>query len=206
MVRFQCNLPILGLSLVSLSLSLASFWPQLTSLDGPRLHYDFNIYAMLELYIMYISTCYTRSSSITLALKPEWHVSSAKHSYVWLPDRQTPDKVIPLRRYASQATQKIVNIQWDLFITKHCALVVPTTDKRIIQTSSEEKRPWSSSPLIVSLDFFSPWSWARFQTGGALPYLVDVFVFLIYCFLSPLVCVIIFMASPLWLIVGPRTL
>ena len=45
------------------------------------------------------------------------HVSPAKHSYVWLPrkvwlpDRQThrqmPDKVIPMCRYASQATQKV---------------------------------------------------------------------------------------------------
>ena len=49
------------------------------------------------------------------------HVSLAKHSYTWLPrkcdyrtdrhtdgwmDRQTPDKVIPMCRYASQATQK----------------------------------------------------------------------------------------------------
>ena len=52
------------------------------------------------------------------------HLSPAKHSYAWLPrkrdyhksvttrqtdrqtDRQTPDKVIPMCRYASQATQK----------------------------------------------------------------------------------------------------
>ena len=45
------------------------------------------------------------------------HVSPAKHSYAWLPrkrdywtdtrtDRQTPDKVIPMCCYASQATQK----------------------------------------------------------------------------------------------------
>ena len=49
------------------------------------------------------------------------HVSPAKHSYAWLPrkcdyrtdrqtdrdtDRQTPYKVIPMCRYASQATQK----------------------------------------------------------------------------------------------------
>ena len=51
------------------------------------------------------------------------HVSPAKHSYAWLPlenvtterthrqtdgrtDRQTPDKVIPMYRYASQATLK----------------------------------------------------------------------------------------------------
>ena len=45
------------------------------------------------------------------------HVLPAKHNYAWLPrkcdyqtdgrvDRQTPDKVIPMRCYASQATQK----------------------------------------------------------------------------------------------------
>ena len=48
------------------------------------------------------------------------HVLPAKHSYAWLPrkcdyrtdtdrrtDRQTPDKVIPMCRYDSQATQKM---------------------------------------------------------------------------------------------------
>ena len=30
-----------------------------------------------------------------------------------------------------------------------------------------ETRPRSSSPLIVSRDSFSPWTWARFHTGGA---------------------------------------
>ena len=53
------------------------------------------------------------------------HVSPAKHSNAWLPrkcdyrtdarthgqtDRQTPDKVIPMCRYASQATQKWLKI------------------------------------------------------------------------------------------------
>ena len=44
------------------------------------------------------------------------HVSPAKHSYAWLPrkcdyltNRQTPNKVIPMCRYASQATQKCKN-------------------------------------------------------------------------------------------------
>ena len=37
----------------------------------------------------------------------------------------------------------------------------------LVQTSSEETRPRSSSPLIVSRDSFSPGTWARFQTGGA---------------------------------------
>ena len=38
-----------------------------------------------------------------------------------------------------------------------------------VQTSSEETRPRSSSPLIVSRDSFRPWTRARFQTGGAWP-------------------------------------
>ena len=44
------------------------------------------------------------------------HVSPAKHNYARLPrkcdyrtDTQTPDKVIPMCRYASQATQKVSN-------------------------------------------------------------------------------------------------
>ena len=60
------------------------------------------------------------------------HLSPSKHSYAWLPrkcdyrtdrhthtdertDRQTPDKVIPMCRYASQATQKqymAIAIRW----------------------------------------------------------------------------------------------
>ena len=79
------------------------------------------------------------------------HVSPAKHSYAWLPrkcdyrtdththtDRQTPDKVIPMCRYASQATQKtailpenfvkfhsgkILTASWQFLLT-HLALVV----------------------------------------------------------------------------------
>ena len=46
------------------------------------------------------------------------HLSPVKHSYVWLPrkcdyrsdtqtGRETPDKVIPMCRYASQSTQKV---------------------------------------------------------------------------------------------------
>ena len=30
----------------------------------------------------------------------------------------------------------------------------------LVLTSSEETRPWSSSPLIVSRDSFRPWTWA----------------------------------------------
>ena len=65
----------------------------------------------------------TRKSEISniVAVFRGMHVSPAKHSYAWLPrkcdyrtdartdgrtDRQTPDKVIPMCRYASQATQK----------------------------------------------------------------------------------------------------
>ena len=57
-----------------------------------------------------------------VAAFPGMHVSPAKHSYAWLPrkcnyrtdthtHRQKPDKVIPMWRYASQATQK-----WDRHI------------------------------------------------------------------------------------------
>ena len=42
----------------------------------------------------------------------------------------------------------------------------------LVQTSSDETRPWSSSPLIVSRDSFSPWTWVRLQSiaysGGRL--------------------------------------
>ena len=64
-------------------------------------------------------------------------------------------------------------------------------------------RPWSSSPLIVSRDSFSPLTWARFQTGGAQPTLADVFIYFWYTVSITLhVCVIIFRASPLYLAVG----
>ena len=56
---------------------------------------------------------------------------------------------------------------------------------RHVQTSSEETRPRSSSPLIFSRDSFSTWTKDRFQTGGAQPTLADIFIymfFLISCF------------------------
>ena len=57
------------------------------------------------------------------------NVSPAKHSYAWLlrkrdyrtdtrTDRQTPDKVIPMCRYASQAKPDFFFIQSILFISK----------------------------------------------------------------------------------------
>ena len=65
------------------------------------------------------------------------HVSPAKHSYVWLPrkcdyrkdrhmdgriDRQMPDKVIPMCRYASQATLKLSYFQFGpVFVMKEKA-------------------------------------------------------------------------------------
>ena len=65
------------------------------------------------------------------------HVSPAKHSYAWLSrkcdyrtdrhthtHRQTPDKVIPMCRYASQATQQVISIY------VHCDLDLwPPTSK-----------------------------------------------------------------------------
>ena len=47
-----------------------------------------------------------------------------------------------------------------------------------VQTFSEETRPWSSSPLIVIRDSFSPWTWALFQTDSA----GCIYIFLIYSF------------------------
>ena len=38
----------------------------------------------------------------------------------------------------------------------------------------------SSSPLIVSPDSFSPWTWAHFQTSRALSTLADVFIYFWY--------------------------
>ena len=77
----------------------------------------------------------TRTDGRTDTCRTKWslwggmHVSPAKHSYVCLPrkcdyrtdthmDRHMPDKVIPMWRYASQATQKqldyyqIFSIPW----------------------------------------------------------------------------------------------
>ena len=46
--------------------------------------------------------------------------------------------------------------------------------------------------LIVSLDSFRSWTWARFQTGGAYPTPADVFIYFLYTvFITLHVCVII---------------
>ena len=55
------------------------------------------------------------------------------------------------------------------------------TNSVLVQTSSEETGPRSSSPLIVSRDSFSPWTWAsrraeHSHSSGCL------YIFLIYCF------------------------
>ena len=43
-----------------------------------------------------------------VAAFPGMHVSPGKHSFGSVTDGQTTDKVIPMCRYASQATQKLV--------------------------------------------------------------------------------------------------
>ena len=43
-----------------------------------------------------------------VAAFPGMHVSPGKHGYRSVTDRQTADKVIPMCRYASQATQKLL--------------------------------------------------------------------------------------------------
>ena len=77
----------------------------------------------------------------------------------------------------------------------------------LVKTSSVETMPRSPSSLIVSRDSFSPWTWACFQTGGALSTLADVVMYF-WCavFITLHVCVIIFKASPLQLAVGHRPL
>ena len=54
----------------------------------------------------------------------------------------------------------------------------------LVQTTSEETMPRSSSPLNVDRDSFRPWTWAGFQTGGAWPTLADVIIYFWYTVLS----------------------
>ena len=44
----------------------------------------------------------------------------------------------------------------------------------LVQASSEATGSWSSSPMIVSRDVFSPWTWARFQISRTQTTLADV--------------------------------
>ena len=80
------------------------------------------IYIVLQgitcLILYFVPKLGKRIENIVAAFRGK-HVSPAKHRYAWLPkkcdyrdyqkvwqpDRQTPDKVIPMCRYASQATQ-----------------------------------------------------------------------------------------------------
>ena len=53
----------------------------------------------------------------------------------------------------------------------------------LVQTSSEEAIPWSSSRLIVSRDSFSLWTWARVQTARSIAYSNGCrYIFLLQCF------------------------
>ena len=59
----------------------------------------------------------------------------------------------------------------------------------LVQTSSEETRPRSSSTLIISRYSFSPWTWAHFQTGGSYSllwwmslYVFDILFYHLTCF------------------------
>ena len=88
----------------------------------------------------YVPLCVAGDTKMVAAFQG-MHVSPAKHSYAWLPrkcdykesvttgqtdrhtdrqthrqtDQQTPDKVIPMFRFTSQATQKLANFcLWDL--------------------------------------------------------------------------------------------
>ena len=68
------------------------------------------------------------------------HVSPAKHSYAWLPRkcdyrtvRQTPDKVIPMCRYASQATQRCIVLIYrsDFFKVECEGLIEPLKQAKL---------------------------------------------------------------------------
>ena len=77
---------------------------------------------------------------------------------------------------------------------------------RLVQTSSKEDMPWSSSPLIVSRDSFSLLTWASFQTTeNSLLWRMSLYIFDNYAvFITLHVCVIILMASLslfIWLLV-----
>ena len=80
---------------------------------------------LLNLFWHLVNTFFLRQCNLNLTkiVAAFWgmHVSSVKHSYAWLPrkcDRQTPDKMIPMCCYASQATQKLFH-----FIPKYCKTV-----------------------------------------------------------------------------------
>ena len=67
---------------------------------------------------------------------------------------------------------------------------------------------WSPSPLIVSRDSFTLWTWARVQTArskayyNGCPYLFSIYVLLYYYMIVYYIC----MTSPLWLAVGPQSI
>ena len=82
------------------------------------------------------------------------HVSPANHRYAWLPrkcdyqesvttgqtDRQTPEKVIPMCRYASQATQKarchVKNVYFLLYDFFSAILVLKRRQSNLLTTKS----------------------------------------------------------------------
>ena len=57
----------------------------------------------------------------------------------------------------------------------------------LVQTSWEETMPFSSSPLILRRDSFSPWTWARFQRAEhSLLWRMSSYIFDIqWCFVYP---------------------
>ena len=77
----------------------------------------------------------------------------------------------------------------------------------LVQTSSEETRPWSSSLLIVSRDSFSPWTSARVQIAWSIAYSSGChYIFLYNVFITIDVCVLHFMTFPLGVAVSTRSL
>ena len=78
----------------------------------------------------------------------------------------------------------------------------------LVKTSSEETRTWSSSPLIVSRDFFSLWTWARVQNARITAYFryFLIYYIILYSYTCTCLCTILFRTTPLWLAVSPSSL
>ena len=91
---------------------------------------------------------------------------------------------------------------------KRCTLTnkaVGTIWRALSKPSSEATGSWSPSPLIVSRDSFSLWTWARVQTARSTAYFNGVARYFWYTLILLYMFVYyIFMTSPLWLAVGPQ--
>ena len=99
----------------TMELSRAKSWGA-KMYDLKKKEYNLTLFAWKWSWWRLKNVCSKNFHNIVAAFRG-MHVSPAKHSYAWLPrkcdyrterrtDRQVPDKVIPMCRYAWQATQK----------------------------------------------------------------------------------------------------